>query len=247
MLQMVTLDKVKKAKADIETAVNQAGQRLTLIRTDLERPLDPEHEITLNHVRTWHRRLDFASDFTREVMYAILHALGGEDTQDMSPEVVRAKEDALNTKAQIDKRYADKVAELDHLQEVPPDFKRDMIEWIKDITRLTQIFATDADIYLVKATVDQNKRVQEKLDVAEKGRQEAWEADPRAVLPVSEYGKSNIGEAFAEVFAHYVLGADLTRDQLESFRSVLSSEDDVLARIVRRFLAGCQNPKLLRT
>jgi len=47
--------------------------------------------------------------------------------------------------------------------------------------------------------------------------------DPRSILPVSEYGKSHIDEAFAEAFAFYVLGEDMNRDQLESFRSVLAS------------------------
>lgn len=41
------------------------------------------------------------------------------------------------------------------------------------------------------------------------------------VVPVSSYGKTNIDEAFAEVFAHYVLEFDITRDQLESFRTVI--------------------------
>lgn len=45
----------------------------------------------------------------------------------------------------------------------------------------------------------------------------------RGVVPVSRYGLSNDEEAFAEVFAHYVLERDMNRDQLESFRSVLSA------------------------
>lgn len=54
-------------------------------------------------------------------------------------------------------------------------------------------------------------------------RQRQFDEDERPVTPVSTYGESNIDEAFAEVFAHYVLEYDITRDQLESFRSVLSS------------------------
>lgn len=38
------------------------------------------------------------------------------------------------------------------------------------------------------------------------------------VPAVSEYGSSNAEEDFAEVFAHYVDGRDLTRDQLERFK-----------------------------
>lgn len=43
------------------------------------------------------------------------------------------------------------------------------------------------------------------------------------VLPVSDYGKSNEREAFAEVFTYYCYGRDMTRDQIESFKSVISS------------------------
>lgn len=44
----------------------------------------------------------------------------------------------------------------------------------------------------------------------------------KPVTPVSDYGKSTIEEAFAEVFEHFVNGKDMNRDQLESFRSVLA-------------------------
>lgn len=44
----------------------------------------------------------------------------------------------------------------------------------------------------------------------------------KPVTPVSDYGASSIEEAFAEAWEHYVTGNDMDRDQLESFRSVLS-------------------------
>ena len=50
--------------------------------------------------------------------------------------------------------------------------------------------------------------------------------DDSRVMPVSEYGKTNPEEAFAEAFAFYVMGHEMTRDQSEMFRSVLSSEDE---------------------
>jgi hypothetical protein len=55
--------------------------------------------------------------------------------------------------------------------------------------------------------------------------------DTRTVLPVSEYGSSNIDEAFAEVFMQYIMGEDLNRDQLESFKSVFSSVEESLVDI----------------
>lgn len=59
----------------------------------------------------------------------------------------------------------------------------------------------------------------------------------KPVTPVDDYGASTIEEAFAEVFEHYCLEKNINRDQLESFRSVLSSEEDPLvADLVARFL-----------
>jgi hypothetical protein len=57
---------------------------------------------------------------------------------------------------------------------------------------------------------------------------------------VSEYARSRPTEAFAEVFERYVSESDLTRDQVESFRSVLSSsEDALLGRVVQAYIERC--------
>ena len=49
------------------------------------------------------------------------------------------------------------------------------------------------------------------------------EGQEKPVSPVSDYGWSSIEEAFAEAFESYVLGEDMNRDQIESFKSVLGS------------------------
>jgi hypothetical protein len=51
--------------------------------------------------------------------------------------------------------------------------------------------------------------------------------------PVSDYGKSSIEEAFAEAFMKYVLEEDMSRGQLESFRTVLKT-----AALVERYKAA---------
>jgi hypothetical protein len=62
----------------------------------------------------------------------------------------------------------------------------------------------------------------------------------KPILPVSAYGRNAIEEAFAEVFERFVSGKDMDRDQLESFRSVLATENDSLAQqVVSRFLHAC--------
>lgn len=47
------------------------------------------------------------------------------------------------------------------------------------------------------------------------------DGDLKPVLPVSEYGGTNIAEAFAEVFSHYVQGRQMTRDQRVSFKWII--------------------------
>jgi len=66
---------------------------------------------------------------------------------------------------------------------------------------------------------------QTEQDLAKMPGGEEWlgtyESNPAPVTPVSNYGRTNIDEAFAEVFAHYCLNKDITRDQLESFKTVV--------------------------
>ena len=47
----------------------------------------------------------------------------------------------------------------------------------------------------------------------------------KEVAAVSEYGSKATEEDFAEVFAHFVLGRDMTRDQIERFKAFLAKKD----------------------
>lgn len=63
------------------------------------------------------------------------------------------------------------------------------------------------------------------------------EIKSRSVAPVSSYGSNDPAEAFAEVFAFYVVGKDLDRDQIDSFKSVILREDrlaSMATRVVNR-------------
>lgn len=82
------------------------------------------------------------------------------------------------------------------------------------------------------------KRLQEE-------REKAFAVDPRSVLPVSDYGKSNISEAFAEVFSWYVMDQKLTADQEASFRAVLLDKDRLATKVARRWLAGRASARYL--
>jgi hypothetical protein len=65
---------------------------------------------------------------------------------------------------------------------------------------------------------------------------------------VSEYAHSRPTEAFAEVFERYVVEDDMTRDQVDSFRSVLSSDFLLIARSLRDELCAqpCSYSRFLR-
>jgi len=87
--------------------------------------------------------------------------------------------------------------------------------WIDDIDQLLQVLSTSALIY---------------IDYAAKLHNDIMEADPEVqawlsgrVPAVTYYGGSNPEEAFAEAFAHYIMQKDMTRDQMESMRSVLAA------------------------
>lgn len=58
---------------------------------------------------------------------------------------------------------------------------------------------------------------------SQRGRFIAW-IESGEVPAVTEYGAKSPDEAFAEVISFFVVGRDMSRDQLESFRAVLASE-----------------------
>lgn len=66
------------------------------------------------------------------------------------------------------------------------------------------------------------------------------EGHEKPVAPLNEYASSNIEEAFAEVFAAFVLDKELSRAQVDSFKSVLPHKmagERTAARVLARFLA----------
>jgi len=145
------------------------------------------------------------------------------------PEVSRLRDDAFKAKQEL-------VSRAEDLSLQRPDTFN---EWSSDMDQLIAGAIANTLIYLDFASQKQNEFAQAKLDADPKTKEwlDSYEKNPAPVLPVSNYGKSNIDEAFAEVFAHYVLGfPPLSRDQLESFRSVLSYEETVEERVLRRFL-----------
>lgn len=74
------------------------------------------------------------------------------------------------------------------------------------------------------------------------------------IEPVSDYGQSNIVEAFAEAFVYYLMGNSMSYDQKESFKSVLTRTADLTpplgggpCRVVDRILKTVRDPRLRNT
>jgi hypothetical protein len=64
----------------------------------------------------------------------------------------------------------------------------------------------------------------------------AWFGD---VPATTDYGSTNPEEDFAEAFADYVTGRDMTREQVDRFKSVLRDGDKVSRResLIRRVMS----------
>lgn len=94
--------------------------------------------------------------------------------------------------------------------------------WYREVSDIIAEAINAGHRFINKAVADYNEAEKDRPAKRLKEWEDAWENDPREVMPVSDYGKSNIDEAFAEAFAHYVMGEDMTRDQIESFKAVLN-------------------------
>lgn len=124
-----------------------------------------------------------------------------------------------------------------HLEDLSDTMtKEELVLWVDRASEITETFLAAARTFLDKAIEEYNAEARESLkgDPEALTWQESYAKNPNPVLPVSEYGSTNIDEAFAEVFAYYCLESDMDRDQLESFRSVLASTRTV-ANVLTRF------------
>lgn len=88
--------------------------------------------------------------------------------------------------------------------------KSDQRAWFQDMVQ-TRTPKLDTD--------EARRKMVEDIDYIPGEKDEEGYAKP--VLPVSQYGGTNIHEAFAEVFMHYVMGKRLDRDQIESLGRLL--------------------------
>jgi hypothetical protein len=188
---------------------------------------------------------DILSDTVNNFAKIIVEAVEKLSTYVLPSEDPHAREEWQQLQKHLTacKEWVGKLFDLSNKIQSLPDgtdfqkvFDEERTEWIVEMQ--TRMMETEGVAY--QLIIDLNELQNRKVEEAEKEISPHIDPnDPRSILPVSEYGKSNIDEAFAEVFEHYVTGKDMNRDQLESFRSVLASKKVSLAQqVVNRFHAS---------
>lgn len=101
-------------------------------------------------------------------------------------------------------------------------------DWVKAFKKEVVVARERAKKFVVRFYNAFNNLALEDYLALSKKAQRQWEEDPR-VPPVSEYGKSNISEAFAMAFEYYVTGRNMTRGQIETFKQVLVGREGLAA------------------
>lgn len=238
-------ENVAKAKSEVDASVRKVRVPLTQLKA-----AGPKFRLWKDALKKFYEPVSKAGwEFQNDIVSAV-HSTGA-DSQ-INTDVKQLFQDVLDSSEAARKFLWEMDLELEKQVNATPEpagpieslnkfwaqaFRRVLSSWLEEANQKLEMAVTTAYIYIDAAVQAYNEKENSKADRLEKEWQESWDKDERPVTPVSNYGKSNIDEAFAEVFAHYVLEFDMNRDQLESFRTVLSFEKGLLNRIMRRFLA----------
>lgn len=171
---------------------------------------------------------------TQDIITAINHPGAWID----DPEIKKLHAEAIEASQQVSKRFSDmasliknKVFETPEPAATPEShnaywlaiFKPIQKAWIEDTQIMIEGAITNAYLYIDASVKSFNDNEKARQDQIETRWYEKYKEMEKRVSPVTNYGGKHIDEAFAEAFAHYVTGEDMTRDQIESFKSVLKT------------------------
>lgn len=182
-----------------------------------------------------------AWSFKNGIIEAV-HSSGADSA--INPEVKKEFKDLLDLTQEIHTSCFNMEDDLKKVMNSYPDgtdfnqqFRVERSRWIEQLSAKLDRASKVAHHYITSAVEAFNKAELSKAKRKVEDWDRRYQEDTRPVAPVSDYGGSNISEAFAEAFTHYVLEMDMDRDQLESFRSVFSSITDPLIELVaQRYL-----------
>jgi hypothetical protein len=240
-------EKVKEARESVETVAKELRAALEAMRTSKKKWFA---DIIREHVPPLGRAgWTFSSD-----MISAVHKAGA-DSQ-INPEVKKLFDDVLKTTEAVRKQTFDFETEVTNeihaepeLTEAPKSrdkywmgvYTRVITKWIAKIENSIQTAMATALSYINEAVHAYNAVEEGRSGKLQKEYDEELGKDDRPVPSVSNYGQSNIDEAFAEAFLHYVVEMDMSQDQIESFRSVLKTAT-INERVADRFLARLEAP-----
>ncbi len=173
----------------------------------------------------------------------IFTAVQTKGTPDVSPAAKAAWQDLLRTVGDAFKHLFNvRVIEkkLNAYPDGPNDwnviFKKERSYWVAEATDLLNVVEATARLYVSECVLGYNDKQKTFADDAVQQWQAEQDAVVKPVLPVSDYGSSNVDEAFAEVFAYYVMDMKMDADQEASFKAVLLDKDRLASKVAERWL-----------
>lgn len=173
----------------------------------------------------------------------IFVAVQTKGTPDVSPAARAAWQDLLRTVGEAFKHVFNvRVIEkkLNAYPDGPNDwnviFKKERSYWVAEATDLLNVAEATARLYVSECILGYNAKQKTFADDAINQWQAEQDAITKPVLPVSDYGTSNIDEAFAEAFMFYVMDQKMNADQEASFKAVLLNKDRMASKVAERWL-----------
>jgi hypothetical protein len=170
-----------------------------------------------------------------------VHSAGADST--INPEVKKEFSALLGLVQEVHTACLNMEDDLKRIMNTYPDgtdfnkeFRVERSRWIEQLSAKITRTVKVAHNYITIAVAAYNEAELSKAKTLVENWDRRFREDTRPVAPVSDYGGSNMDEAFAEAFTHYVLEMDMDRDQIESFRSVFSSFDPLAALVAQRYL-----------
>lgn len=234
LLSTIPEEKVQAAQAKIDSVAEPLRQNLELFRRSKLRWFTKILDAFFKPVN------DAAWEFKNELISAV-HSSGADSS--VNPTVRKALLDVIELSSELHTACSNMSDTLTHTLNQYPDgtdfnqaFRVERGKWLEKTLDLVNRAVEAAHHYVTIAVEATNEYESSKGKRVVEDWDRRFREDTRPVKPVSDYGGSNIDEAFAEAFTHYVLEKDMDRDQLESFKSVFSSDDYLVALVAQRYL-----------
>ena len=226
----ISEEKVKEAHSKVDQVAAQLDQSLGLFRKSklrwFTKIIDAFYEPIAKE----------AWNFKNEILTAV-HSAGADAT--INPTVRQAFDSLIELGTEIHNLCLNMDDDLKRTMNTYPDgtdfnsaFRVERGKWIDQVLTLIYRITKQAHRYLDMAVEAYNEAETGKGKRLVEDWERRYREDTRPVAPVSDYGGSNISEAFAEAFSYYVMGKEMTRDQIDSFKSVFSSAGDPIVDMV---------------